>query len=150
MRIDRRRELGAADRDHPPPVLHARDAIMDPMPTATPHRLSDAVNSDPAVVVAGDCQNGCDLTELANQLTQLDQLGRTVHQVAAQQHNIRIATSRGIQYLPTERVGTTVPEVNVADIQQPARVIPRRKPLFADMKGAGQPDFQAHLREGCD
>ena len=142
MRIDVRRELGPADRDHSPPVLHARDAIMDPMAPATTHRFTHAVNSDPAVMVAGNGQNGCDLVELANQLTQLDQLGRTVHQVAAQQHHIRIATGRGIQYLPTQRVGATVPEVNVADIQQPTRVMPRRQPLFADMEGVIQPDFQ--------
>jgi hypothetical protein len=59
-----------------------------------------------------------DILDLPNQLTQFDQLGAPVHQVAAQQHHIRLAPSDGIEYLPAQSVGTTLPEVNVAHIQQ--------------------------------
>jgi len=129
-------------------MRHARDAIMDPVPPAMQHGLTDAVDADLEVVVASNGKNRSDFAERANQLTQRDQLGGTVHQVAAQQHHIRIAASHGIQYLPTEPVGTTLPEVNVADIQQPTRVMPRRQPLFADMEGLIQPDFQGRGHQG--
>ena len=83
---------------------------------------------------------------LANQLTQPAQLGGAVHQVATQQHHIRIAPCHGIQYLPAQRFGATVSEVDVADIQQPTRVVPRREPLLADVQGATQSDFQPPIK----
>ena len=134
--------IGAGDRDQPLPVRHARDAIMDPLAPAMHHGLTDAVNADPAVVIAANGKNRCDVAELADQVTHLAQLGGTIHQVAPQQHHIRMAASYGIQDLPAQCVGTPVPEVNVADIQKPARVVPRRQPLLADMQGSSQPDFQ--------
>ena len=123
-------------------MRHASDAVMDPVPAATHHRLTDAVDADVAVVVTSNGENRRELMERGNQFTQRDQLGGAVHQVAAQQHHVRCAASHGIQYLPTQPAGTTVPEVNVADIQQPARVRPRRQPLVADMESVIQPDFQ--------
>ena len=123
-------------------MRHARDAVMDPVPAATHHGLTNAVNADVAVVVTSNGENRREHMERGNQFTQRGQLGGAVHQVAAQQHHVRGAASHGIQYLPTQPVGTTVPQVNVADIQQPARVRPRRQPLVADMEGVIQPDFE--------
>ena len=51
-------------------------------------------------------------------------------------------TGDGIRYLPAQHVGATVSEVNVADIQQSTRVVPRRESLLADVQGSTQPDFQ--------
>ena len=52
---------------------HARNAIMDPLPAALHHGLTDPVESDLAVVVASNGENGREFVEPANQLTKLDQ-----------------------------------------------------------------------------
>ena len=148
MPIDGGGGFRAGDHDHPPPMRHARAAIVDPLPSAMHHGLTDAVDADPAVVVAPNRKHRRDLVELANQLTQLGQLGATVHQVAPEQHYIRIAASHGIEYLPAQQVGTTIPEVNVADIQESIRVVPRRESFLADVQVATQPDLQRSAKQG--
>ena len=142
MPIDARRGFRAGDRDDAASMRHAHDAIMEPLPPAMHHGLTDAIHTDTAVVIAANGKNRCQRADPANQVTELAQLGGTVHQVASHQHHIRIAANHGIQYLAGQRVGTTVPEVNIADIQQPTRVAPRRQSFFADMQGSIQPDFQ--------
>ena len=82
MSVDVRRGLRAGDRDHPSAMLHARDAVMDPVPAAMHHGVADAVHADLAVVIATDGKNRCDLAERADQSTHRDQLGATIHQVA--------------------------------------------------------------------
>ena len=151
MPVDGRSSSRAGDHEQPPSMRQARAVIVDPLPAAMHHGRAHAVDADPAVVVATDRKHLRDLVDLANQLTQLDQLGATVHQVAAQQHHIRIAPRDGIEHLPAQHVGTTVPEVNVADIQQSIRVVPRREALLADVQGSTQPDFQlsAEPRQLC-
>jgi hypothetical protein len=86
--------------------------------------------------------------DLVNQLTQLDQLGGMVHQVAAEQHHIRFAAGDGIEYLRAQNLGTALPEVNVADIQQSTRVVPRRESLLAEVQGSTQPDFELSAGPG--
>lgn len=146
MPIDVRRGFRAGDRDHSLPMCHARDAVVDPLPAAMHDGFTDTVHADLAVVVATNRKNRRDFVELANQVAQLTQLGGTVHQVAPQQHYIGIAANHGIQDLPAQPVGTTGPEVNVADIQQPTRIVSRRESLFADMQGVIQPEFHHRSR----
>ena len=98
------------------------------------------------VVVATNRQNRCDLAERANQVTQPAQLGGTVHQVASEQHHIRIAPGHGVQYLPTQGLGSTLSEVNVTDIQQSTRVVSRRESLLPDVQGGGAARFPALRR----
>ena len=116
--------------------------IVDPLPAAMHHGRADAVDADSAIVVATDRKHLRDVLDVANQLTQFDQLGALVYKVAPEQHDIRIAPRDGIEYLPAQNVGTTLPEVNVADIQQSIGVVPRRESLLADVEGSTQPDFQ--------
>jgi hypothetical protein len=72
---------------------------MDPLAAATLDGLPYAIHANPLVVVAANRKNRCDVAEPANQVTQPAQFGGTVHQVAAEQHHIRIAAGDGIQYL---------------------------------------------------
>ena len=145
MPLDVGRGFRAGDRDHSPVMHHTGDAVMDPVPAAIHHGVADAVHAELAVVIAADGENRCNVAEHAHQRAHVRQLGAAIHQVAPQQHHIRIAASRSIQHLPAQRVGTTVPEVNVADVQQSTRVMPRRQPLFADMEGVCESDLQTHL-----
>ena len=101
---------------------HSRRSVMYPTPTGLFDNPPYAINAKPFVVVATDRKNRCDFAERANQLTQPAKFRRTVDQVAAEQHCIRIATAHGIQHLLAQRVGAIASEVEVADIQQPVRV----------------------------
>ena len=132
----------AGDHEQPPSMRQTRAVIVDPLPAAMHHGRADAVDAESAIVVATDRKHLRDVLDVANQLTQLDQLGAMVYEVAPQQHHIRIAPREGIEYLPAQNVGTTLPEVNVADIQQSIGVVPRRESLLADVEGSTQPDFQ--------
>jgi hypothetical protein len=127
------RGLRTGNRDYPPPVRHTRGAIVDPVSAATDHCLTNMVEADLAVVIAANGKDRRNLLEAANQARQRRQLGATVYEVTPQQHHVRLAASRGGDHLPAESVGTTVPEVNVADIQQPTYVVPCRQSLFADV-----------------
>jgi hypothetical protein len=53
--------------------------------------LTYAIHADLLVVVAANRENRCDFAESANQVAQPAQLGGTVHEVTAQQDDIRIA-----------------------------------------------------------
>ena len=101
--IDRRGGAGARDRDHSLPILHSRRAVVDPVAAAMLDRLLDALHADLPVVVATDRKHRCDFTSHANQVTQPAQLGRTIDQVTAQQHQIWIATCHRIRHLPAQR-----------------------------------------------
>ena len=146
MRVDRRGGFRAGDRDHPVSMQHARHAVMNPSPAAMFNRLTNAVHADPLVVVATNSEYRCDVVELVDQVAQSAQLRASVHQIAPQQHDIRIAASHDIQHLPAQRIGATAPEMNVADVQQATRLGPRGESLFADMQGSMQPDLQRPRR----
>ncbi len=139
--------IGAGDRDHPAAVRHPCRAVLDPASAALLDGVADAFHPDPVVVIAANRENGSDCAEAVCQVTQAAQLRGTVHQVAPQQHHMRRATGRGIQHLPAERVRATLPEVNVADVEQSTRVGARRQALLPHVQGAAQPDLQHMLRE---
>jgi hypothetical protein len=115
---------------------------MDPLPAGMLNSLTHAIEADLLIMVAADRKNRRNVAERANQISQPAQLGATVHQVAAQQHDIRMATGHGMHDLPAQRVGATVSEMDVTDIHKSTRVVPRRESLLADVQGSTQPDFQ--------
>ena len=123
-------------------MRHSRRAVLDPLPAALFDGVPYAIHPKLLIVVATNRQNRCDLAERANQVTEPAQLGGTVHQVASEQHHIRVAPGRGVQYLPAQDLGATVSEVNVTEIQQSTGVVSRREPLLPDVEGSAQPDFQ--------
>jgi len=137
-----RRSLRTRDRNHSPAMGHARNPVMNPLPAATRDRLADGVHANLAVVVSADGQHGCDCVESADQAAQLGQLGPLVHQITAQQHHVRIAVGHRLEDLPAQPVGSALTEVNVAHIEQPARVVPRRQSLLADVQRVVEPDLQ--------
>jgi hypothetical protein len=106
-------------------MRHSRCAVLDPLPAAPLDGVPYAIHPKLLVVVATNRQNRCDLAERFNQVTEPAQLGGTVHQVASEQHHIRIAPGHSVQYLPAQGLGATVSEVNVTDIQQSTRVVSR-------------------------
>jgi hypothetical protein len=72
----------AGDHDQPPSMRQARAVIVDPLPTAMQHGRADSVDADSVIVVATDRKHLCDVLDLANELTQLDQLAAMVYEVA--------------------------------------------------------------------
>ena len=68
MPVGVRRGFRAGYRDHAPPMRHARDAIVDPLPAAMHHGLADAAHADLAVVVAANRKHRGEVAELANQV----------------------------------------------------------------------------------
>jgi hypothetical protein len=148
MPVNRRSRFGAGDDDLPSAMDETGAVTVDPLPAAMDHGGTDAVDADSAVVVAADRKHPREAADPANQHTQPDQLRATVDQVAAKQNPIPIASSDRIEYLPAQHAGTTLPEMNVADIQQSTRVGPRRQPLFANVQGSAQSDFEHSAEPG--
>ena len=97
-----RGSLRTRDRDHSPAMGHARNAVVNPLPAAQCHRLADGVHADLAIVVSANSQHGCDCMESADQAAQLGQLGALIHQVAAQEHHIRIAAGHRLYNLAAQ------------------------------------------------
>jgi len=143
---DGRRSLRAGDGDHAPRMRHARHLVVNPSPPTAHHGVTDAVHADLTVVVATDGKHRCDVSEFPNQVIQLAQLGGVVDEVAPEQHQVRIGAKSGINDVPGQRVGTSVPEVNVADVQEAARVRPRRQSFFADIEGLTKSHLQRSTR----
>ena len=140
--IDLRRGFRAGDGDHAPSVGHVGDAVVDPLAPAPHDGLADAVHADPVVVIPTDGEHPCDLSDPAHEPAEDAQLGRAVHQVPSQEHRIGATAPHGVHNLLAQRVGTAVPEVDVADVQEPARVGPPGNALLADVEGVAQPDLQ--------
>lgn len=130
-----RRCVRARDRDHASEMRHAADAVMDPVPAPLRHRIANGVQAELTVVVTADRKNRCRLVQAGNQIAELAQLGTLIDQIATEQHHVRIAEPDRVDDLPAQRAGTATPEVDVAHIQQPARVVSRREALFADVQG---------------
>jgi hypothetical protein len=121
---------------------HARNAVMNPLPAAARDRLADSVHAELAVVVSANGQNGCDCMDLADQAAQFGQLGALIHQIAAQEHHIRIAVGHRLYDLAAQPVGPSLAQMNIAHVEQPARVVTRRESLLTDVQGLIQPDFE--------
>ena len=115
---------------------------MDPAPSALLHGFMNPVHAHLAVVVATHGKHWCDQREPGHQMTQRAYLGAMIHQVASEEHHMRIGASHGVDHLSAESDGTAAPEVNVADIGQPARIEPSRQPLVANVQGVVQPNDQ--------
>jgi hypothetical protein len=105
-------------------VRKARAALVNPFATRTTHRVSDSIDADAVVMIAANGEHRCNLAELAGQQTQLAQLGCVIQQIATQEHGICLASRDAIDHLLAEHVGTTVSQVNIADVHQPARIVP--------------------------
>ena len=56
---------------------------------------------------------------------------------------MRFAAAHGVDHLLGQLVRPTAAQVNIADVQQTARVGTGRKPLLANMQWRVQPDFQS-------
>jgi hypothetical protein len=137
-----RRSLRTGDGDHPPEMSDARDPVVNPLSASARHRLPDRVQADLAIVVAADGKHRRDFVEAGNQAAELAQFGALVYEVAAEQHHVGIATDHGLYDLAAQSAGPATAEMDVAHVQQPARVAPRRESLLADVEGVIQSDFQ--------
>jgi hypothetical protein len=121
-------------------VRYASGVGVNPFSPAARHRIADSIHADVLVVVAAHGENGRYFAERADQIAELIQFSRSIHQVAAQEQSIDRGSARRLDYLPTELVGTFPPKVDVARIHQTARVVSHREALFADVKGAVKAD----------
>lgn len=115
---------------------------MDPAPPAMHDGVADPAHADVAVVITADGENWSSLPQLINERTQLVQLGRVVHQVTAEQHHVGLAAGHRLDDLPAQEWRTTFPQVNVADIQQPAGVSAGKQSLLTDVQRLVQADLE--------
>ena len=132
----------ARDRNDPRAMRQARGTTMDPLPAAVNDGVTDAIHPEPPVVVAADGEHRRHAAERADHFAQPAQFRAMVNQVAPEQQRMRATASHGIENLPTQRRRSAVPEVKIADVQQPTGVVPRRQPLFADVQRSTPPDLQ--------
>lgn len=128
-------------------MRHSFRAVVNPFPTALLDGGTHAIDAHALIVVAANHQDGGEVMKTANEITQAAQLGGTVHQVTAEQHQVWTASLSRIQHLPAQCVGAAASEMNVADVQQAARVVARREPLLANVKGAMKPDLEGSGRQ---
>jgi hypothetical protein len=134
--VGNRRSIRPGDRNHAIAVIQSSNAIMDPFPSAAHDCLTHAMHPDMTVVVAPHRQHGCHFAKRANQIAQLVQFRRPIHQVAPQQHRIRFRMKSRFEHLSAEKIGTLPTEMNIADIHHTTRIIARRKAFFAEVKGS--------------
>ena len=134
--------LRAGDGDHASRMGHVPDAFVDPLPPSLHDGFADKVHADPVIVVPAHGKHPCELADRRHEPAKDPELGGTVHEVPSQEHRIGAAAGHGVHDLTAERGGTAVPEVDVADVKEPACVRPRGKPLLADVQGVAQPDLQ--------
>ncbi len=140
--IGLRCSLRTGDRYHSGTMRQSSDAIMYPLTSATDYGVSNSIKTDMAVVIPTHRQHRCNFAQPANQITQLAQLGLTIHKVATQKHCIHFASMHRFHHLPTQPVGTPAPKMNIADVHQPTCIVSRRKAFVTDVEGEIQPYFQ--------
>ena len=100
---------------------------MNPLPTAGADRRAHKIQADLVVVIAPDRQHRREVPKPRHQFAECAQLRAAVHKVAAQQDDVRPAARHGIEHLIAQPAGTAVPQMDVADVEQPACIRPRRQ-----------------------
>ena len=93
-------------------------------------------------MVPANRQNGCAGVKETDQVVQLIQFRRFIDQIAAQQHDVGLTLTHGPNHLPGEILRAFRPKMNIADVHQATRVVPRRNALLTNVKGPLKADFQ--------
>jgi hypothetical protein len=115
---------------------------MDPLALRASHRVTDSIDADSMVMIASNREDGRDVAQLADQLTQLVQLGCAIQQIAPQQHGVCLVARYAIHDLLAQHIGTAVPQVNIAYVHDPARIMPCGNAFFAEVERVGNPDLK--------
>jgi len=74
------------------------------------------------------------------------QFRRFINQIAAQQHNVGFGLTHGPDHLPSEILRAFRPEMNIADVHQATRIVPRRNALLTNVERSLKTDFQTWRR----
>ena len=74
------------------------------------------------------------------------QFRRFIDQVAAQQHTVGFGRTHGPNHLPSEIIGAFRPKMNIADVHQATRIVPRRNALLTNVERSLKTDFQTWRR----
>jgi hypothetical protein len=115
---------------------------MDPLPSRASHRIADSIDTDGVIMIAANGEHRCNVAELADELAQAGQFGCAIHEIATQEYGICFASRGAIKHLLAQHVGTTAPQMNIADVHQPTRIVPCGNAFFADVKRVSKPKFQ--------
>lgn len=136
------RVIRPRDRDRPLAVRKIGGIVVNPAAAAFDDGIADAIDADPTVMIAANGEGRRDLDETGDEIAQVRNFRALVDEIAAEKYEIRLASSSGLEHLSAQRVRPAVPEMNIADVEQPARVAPRREPFLADVQRASEPDFK--------
>jgi hypothetical protein len=135
--------IRAGNRNHPRTMRHANRRVLNPITAAAHHCFANSIHAHMAVMVSAYCHNRCVVAKGADQIAQFAQFRRFIDQIAAQEHTVRVGIAHCFDHLPTEVIGAFPPKMNVADIHQATRVIPRRKAFLSNVKGSLKADFES-------
>jgi hypothetical protein len=119
---------------------------MNPLASRTSHRVMDSINPHIVVMITANGEHWRHIAELANQLAQIAQLGCAIQQIATQEYGICFASRYAINHLPAQHIGATVPQMNIADVHYPTRIVPCGNAFFAEVQGLSKPKFQRAYR----
>jgi hypothetical protein len=123
-------------------MRNSNDIVMDPTPPAVYDCIANALQPDTAIMIAAHRQDGRELAETGNQVAQLAELRRSIHEIAAQEQNVRAARARRLEHLPAKKLGARRPQMDIADIHEPAGILARGEALLADVQRPVEPERQ--------
>lgn len=132
--ITLRTRLRAGDGDCSISVFQMSHLSMDPLTVASQHGSTNFVDPDSLIVISCRCEDRCDIAELTHQIAEAIEFGRTINQVASQQHRVRLTLIYGCQRLLTKSFRSPASQMDVADIGHATRILPHRETFFTDMK----------------
>lgn len=120
--LGQRGRLGAGDGNHARSVRYLSDASMNPTPAAALDRAANSIDANALVMVAPHGEDWRQFAERGDQIAQLAQFRRPIREIAAQAQQIDGNRARRCEDLLAEHVGAGSPQMDIADIHQPAGV----------------------------
>jgi hypothetical protein len=123
-------------------VREARARVVNPLAARASHRVTDSIDTDGVVMVAANGEHRSNIAKSADELAQRAQLGCAIQQIATQEDDVCIASRHAIDHLLAEHVGTPVPQMDIADVHHPTRIVPCGNAFFAEVERASEPKFQ--------
>lgn len=112
------RKVRTEHGNHTGTVLEMEAAIVNPNSATLQDRVAYSAGADASVVVSTNCKYRRQSDKLLDQRSQAPQFAHLIHQIASEEHCVRLAAAHGNNELSRQAKGPAPAQMDIADVQQ--------------------------------